>query len=61
MEKHKNIEFYIQRQKNFKFWKILKLEKFLQLRNGCMYYNVMIVTSSINMDPYQHSSKKRRT
>jgi hypothetical protein len=35
---------------NFKFWKIIKLEKFLQLRDGCIYY--MIVTNSTNMDPY---------
>jgi hypothetical protein len=34
----------------FKFWKILKLEKFLQIRYGWMYY--MIVMNYTNMDPY---------
>jgi hypothetical protein len=34
----------------FKFWKLLKLEKFLQIRGGFMYY--MIVMSSNNMDLY---------
>jgi hypothetical protein len=43
-------DFYIQRQENFNFLKILKLVKFLQRREGCMYY--MIVMSSINLDPY---------
>jgi hypothetical protein len=42
---------------NFKFRKIFKLEKFLQLCGSCMY--CMIVTSSTDMDPYQDSSITR--
>jgi hypothetical protein len=42
---------------NFKFWTLLKLEKFFQLRDGCMYD--MIVMGNTNMDPYWDSSLTR--
>jgi hypothetical protein len=42
-----NMKFYTQRQKNFNNF---KFRKFLQLRDGCMCY--LIVMSNTSMDPY---------